>query len=220
MRIIIVALVLVVFLQGLAVPVRGNDCPNQRARGPRGFTGPAVVPFTVVQPDPSELPMFGLQVISQDVSFVGYPSGPSGTVSRGFAITPHDTFVTQKMASRAFTSPFTGQATNLYANVMYNTFFNGTIEISPVVIGNVTITLYKAVPSGPFTASLVTVSTTYVLGPTMGPLIDIALSDTRHSLSVAAGDRLVVLVTFYPHAFLGGQSAESGFWISGGFELV
>jgi hypothetical protein len=210
---------LLLLLLGLA-GVMGNDCPNRAGRGPRGFTGPAIIPFTVVSPDEGfDDPGTGLPVSTQDVAFRGYPSGPSGTVSLPFSITPLDTRVTQKMATRAFTSPFSGQATNLFVNVMYYTFSNDTFELEPIVIGNVTITLYKAVPSGVFVASALSVATTYNLGPSMGPLIDVALSDTRHSLSVDAGDRLVVLVTFYPKALSDDQTAESGFWISGGFEL-
>ncbi len=205
-----------------AVLVHGNvDCPGRGGRGPRGFTGPAILPFTAVQTVQStENPATGIIISTLDPVFIAFPTGPSGTVGNSYAIVPHYQYVTQTMAAMAFVTPYSGQVSNLFANVMYQTADNTTVEIHPVVIGNVTITVYKAAPSEPFVASSVSVDTTYRLGPAQGPLVDIALSDTEHTLAVDAGDRLVTLVTFYPfNVFPEGQHASTSFWISGSFEI-
>jgi hypothetical protein len=122
------------------------------------------------------------------------------------------------MASRAFVSPFTGQVSQLYVNVLYETNSNNTHGFLGTVVGNVTVTVYKAVPSAPFVASAVSVFTSYVFEP-QGTFVDVALADTRHVLDITAGDRLVVLVTFVHHAFPAGQDVVTSFWISGGYEI-
>ncbi len=206
--------------------VHGADCPSRGNRGPRGFPGPAVIPFTMVIEAGAYTP-YGvgpIQTIGGEAPSIYFVTGPSGTNIEFYDLEPANEAAIE-FASRAVAAPFAGQVQDLVANVMYYTsgsFFNDT-SLLGTAIGNVTFTVYVS-PGGEsdFTATSIVASTNYILGPTGGPLTDVVTSDETHQATVAIGDRLVVLATFVPFSsrFADDDEADSQFWISGSFVLA
>ena len=213
---------LLLFLATLSlVHASRRRCSHCRPHDEQNTPIPVQMTFLGVDPDYSNFDQT-FQVYAG--ATLSYPAGTSGvSMLNGFAsdvsVTPQQT---QRLFSRtAWTASRSGRLKNLLVNILYITDYNTTAI--PGAIGNVTITLFTASPGASYVTTGMSVTTPIYISPayvsrSTATNVDVALSDLVHQSSIAAGTRVVALISYgWSSSTAITQGVAGYFWLSGGY---